>query len=98
MLCRLDLVRRFLQDTRGVTSQKTAFFIVTAVKTSNLTIYSFLFLMGIRKHGIKNVRFISSWLIANTSEQRNLFVKRTASLAQWCQNLKTEHHYHRSLI
>jgi hypothetical protein len=29
--------RRFLQESRGVTSQKTAFFIVTAVKTSNLT-------------------------------------------------------------
>jgi hypothetical protein len=26
-----------LQETRGVTSQKTPFFIVTAVKTSNLT-------------------------------------------------------------
>jgi hypothetical protein len=29
--------RRFLQEAHGVTSQKTAFFIVTAVKTSNLT-------------------------------------------------------------
>jgi hypothetical protein len=29
--------RRFLQEPHGVTSQKTAFFIVTAVKTSNLT-------------------------------------------------------------
>jgi hypothetical protein len=29
--------RRFLQDPHGVTSQKTPFFIVTAVKTSNLT-------------------------------------------------------------
>jgi hypothetical protein len=28
---------RFLQEPHGVTSQKTAFFIVTAVKTSNLT-------------------------------------------------------------
>jgi hypothetical protein len=28
---------RLTQDLRGVTSQKTAFFIVTAVKTSNLT-------------------------------------------------------------
>jgi hypothetical protein len=27
--------RRFLQDPHGVTSQKTAFFIVTATKTSN---------------------------------------------------------------
>jgi hypothetical protein len=31
--------RRFLQRPRGVTSQKTAFFIVTAVITSNVTIY-----------------------------------------------------------
>jgi hypothetical protein len=29
--------RRFLQEPHGVTSQKTPFFIVTAVKTSNLT-------------------------------------------------------------
>jgi hypothetical protein len=28
--------RRFLQEPHGVTSQKTPFFIVTAVKTSNL--------------------------------------------------------------
>jgi hypothetical protein len=30
--------RRFLQEPHGVTSQKTPFFIVTAVKTSNLTL------------------------------------------------------------
>jgi hypothetical protein len=30
--------RRFTQDLHGATSQKTAFFIVTAVETSNLTI------------------------------------------------------------
>jgi hypothetical protein len=30
-----------LQEPHGVTSQKTAFFIVTAVKTSNLTYFSF---------------------------------------------------------
>jgi hypothetical protein len=30
--------RRFLQKPHGVTSQKTPFFIVTAVKTSNLTL------------------------------------------------------------
>jgi hypothetical protein len=29
--------RRFLQEPHGVTSQKTPFFIVTVVKTSNLT-------------------------------------------------------------
>jgi hypothetical protein len=29
--------RRLTQDLRGATSQNTAFFIVTAVKTSNLT-------------------------------------------------------------
>jgi hypothetical protein len=29
--------RRFLQESHGVTTQKTPFFIVTAVKTSNLT-------------------------------------------------------------
>jgi hypothetical protein len=32
--------RRFLQEPHGVTSQKTAFFIVTAVKTSNLTTFT----------------------------------------------------------
>jgi hypothetical protein len=29
----------FIQEPLGVTSQKTPFFIVTAVKTSNLTLY-----------------------------------------------------------
>jgi hypothetical protein len=44
MLLRVALVRidgseerRFLQEPQGVTSQKTPFFIVTAVETSNLT-------------------------------------------------------------
>jgi hypothetical protein len=32
--------RRFLQEQHGVTSQKTTIFIVTAVKTSNLTLLS----------------------------------------------------------
>jgi hypothetical protein len=32
--------RRFTQDQHGATSQKTAFFIVTAVKTSNLQLYA----------------------------------------------------------
>jgi hypothetical protein len=34
---RRTLCVRFLQEPDGVTTQKTAFFIVTAVKTSNLT-------------------------------------------------------------
>jgi hypothetical protein len=34
----LRSVRRFLQEPRGVTSQKTLFFIVTVVKASNLTL------------------------------------------------------------
>jgi hypothetical protein len=38
---RVALVR-FLQDPHGVTSQKTPFFIVTAVKTSNLAKVSFI--------------------------------------------------------
>jgi hypothetical protein len=33
--------RRYTQDLQGATSQKTAFFIVTAMKTSNLTIAFF---------------------------------------------------------
>jgi hypothetical protein len=32
--------RRFAQEPKGVTYQKTAVFIVTAVKTSNLTLFS----------------------------------------------------------
>jgi hypothetical protein len=34
--------RRFLQEPHGVTPQKTAFFIVAAMKTSNLTYTAFL--------------------------------------------------------
>jgi hypothetical protein len=36
-VCRVPPKRRFLQEPHGVTTQKTPFFIVTAVKTSNLT-------------------------------------------------------------
>jgi hypothetical protein len=36
--------RRITQDQHGATSQKTAFFIVTAVKTSNLTYQEIYFL------------------------------------------------------
>jgi hypothetical protein len=32
--------RRFLQEVHGVTSQKTPFFIVTTVKTSNLALFA----------------------------------------------------------
>jgi hypothetical protein len=32
-----EALSRFLQEPHGITSQKTPFFIVTAVKTSNLT-------------------------------------------------------------
>jgi hypothetical protein len=36
--------RRFLQERHGVVSEKTGFFIVTDVKTSNLTYFDFLHL------------------------------------------------------
>jgi hypothetical protein len=50
VLVRTDISekRRFLQEPHGVTSQKTAFFIVTAVKTSNLT-YEILILWSVRQ-------------------------------------------------
>jgi hypothetical protein len=37
--CQVPSKRRFLQEPHGVTTQKTPFFIVTAVKTSNLRLY-----------------------------------------------------------
>jgi hypothetical protein len=40
--------RRFLQEPHGVTSQKTPFFIVTAVKILNLTCMSFTAEKGIK--------------------------------------------------
>jgi hypothetical protein len=40
MEAQVPLKRRFLQQPHGVTSQKTPFFVVTAVKTANL-IYLF---------------------------------------------------------
>jgi hypothetical protein len=39
---------RFLQEPHGVTSQKTPFFIVTAMKTSNLTNVSVIWANGIQ--------------------------------------------------
>jgi hypothetical protein len=35
----MEAIRRFLQEPRDVTFPKTAFFIVTAVKTSNLSLF-----------------------------------------------------------
>jgi hypothetical protein len=41
--------RRFLKEPHGVTTQKTPFFIVTAVKTSNLTTeFVYLYLQYLR--------------------------------------------------
>jgi hypothetical protein len=51
----LRSVRRFLQEPHGVTTQKTPFFIVTAMKTSNLTDRMFFFihlLTSSRIHGV----------------------------------------------
>jgi hypothetical protein len=44
--------RRFLQEPHGVTTQKTPFFIVTAVKTSNL-IYRKLIMINPRLYSTK---------------------------------------------
>jgi hypothetical protein len=46
--------RRFLQEPPGVTSQKTAFFIVTAVKASNLILS--IVLLYIKKRTTDNVQ------------------------------------------
>jgi hypothetical protein len=42
--------RRFLQEPHGVTTQKTPFFIVTAVKTSNLTSQFFFIFYAVICH------------------------------------------------
>jgi hypothetical protein len=41
--------RRFLQEPHGVTTQKTPFFIVTVVKTSNLTKYNIIILFMVEQ-------------------------------------------------
>jgi uncharacterized repeat protein (TIGR01451 family) len=46
--------RRFLQEPHGVTSQKTAFFIITAVNTSNLTLKNVVF-WDVTPFGSRNV-------------------------------------------
>jgi hypothetical protein len=43
--------RRFLQEPHGATSQKTTFFIVTAVKTSNLTSSVYVSLAHVKYSG-----------------------------------------------
>jgi hypothetical protein len=42
------MLRRFLQEPQGITSQETAFFIVTAAKTSNPATLSFLLFHWLR--------------------------------------------------
>jgi hypothetical protein len=50
------MFRRFLQETLGITSQKTAFFIVTAVK--NLTSYIALTVWALyRRRNVSPVRY-----------------------------------------
>jgi hypothetical protein len=61
---------RFLQEPRGVTPQETQFFIVTAVKTSNLT-KSFLSIAGLRNRDyavqealtVSDGRFVASQIL-----------------------------------
>jgi hypothetical protein len=45
----VPLTRRFLQEPHAVTSQKTPFFIVTAVKTSNLNTKMFRVISKMRQ-------------------------------------------------
>jgi hypothetical protein len=71
--------RRFTQDLHGVTSQKTAFFIVTAVKTSNLT-WSYRISTQIwilRKHVSNTVKLsINFWhTLFETYPTQNLSLK-----------------------
>jgi hypothetical protein len=49
-ILRCAALGRFLQEAHGVTSQKTAFFIVTAVKTSNLANENILLYEICKKH------------------------------------------------
>jgi hypothetical protein len=53
-------VHRFLQEPHGVTSQKTPFSIVTAVKTSNLT----------KNKTLSRIETATSWLISIVAHSR----------------------------
>jgi hypothetical protein len=77
---------RFLQEPRGVTSQKTAFFIITPVKTSNLTIHSKIPAYkqcaarphcGSCKHGNERPR-VSEQMIGLPEEMRRGVISLTA--------------------
>jgi hypothetical protein len=63
--CYVPPKRRFLQEPNGVTSQKTIFFIVTAVETSNLTS-----VIGVQNYWIWGLR-PSSGILNNISKIHN---------------------------
>jgi hypothetical protein len=56
-----------LQEPHGVTTQKTPFFIVTAVKTSNLTEYNFVF---VKPQGADSYKRIFMKILAKDMEQK----------------------------
>jgi hypothetical protein len=51
--------RRFLQEPHGVTSQKTPFFIVNAVKTSDLTFFEMGLYLCTRLHGVTSPKAVN---------------------------------------
>jgi hypothetical protein len=72
--------RRFLQEPHGVTTQKTQFFIVTAVKTSNLTgqqefrsslLSVFLFNIG----NLKRARFQRRFTFGDQTYENGLIIR-----------------------
>jgi hypothetical protein len=98
-----EALSRFLQESHGVISQKTPFFLITAVKTSNLTFLNFY--GGNPRKWIGTQRKASSfhyqvpqkwrgnkrqqrWLICNFIPSWGVFY-----LLRLCQELKTDHGY-----
>jgi hypothetical protein len=75
----------FLQEPHGVTTQKTPFFIVTAVKTSNLTLYVFIF----RKTTFFTVT------VVKTSNLNNIYLRLQGrclmyyAVGGWSQTMRT---------
>jgi hypothetical protein len=59
--CYVPPKRRFLQESHGVTSQKTPFFIVPAVKTSNLTSFQEKFVKVLHVSPRISESFHSKW-------------------------------------
>jgi hypothetical protein len=79
--------RRFLQEPHGVTSQKTAFFIVIAMKPSNLTNVQKLCIMLYCKNALSPI-----WNLANILFSETKWISKDGAIGSILRHVKQRRH------